>query len=101
MDRIYSFAATLYFLITDRVPPPGAARLDQDAYVPITSLAPSGYRQSFLLAIDHAMRLVPADRPHSVREWSQGLFRDRGAGEEKRASANSGGAARRQTSRAS
>ncbi|WP_088343253.1 MULTISPECIES: serine/threonine-protein kinase [Rhodomicrobium] len=71
---IYAMAATLYFLITNQVPPHAVARTANDAYVPAAQAAGSAYRQTFLAAIDAAMQLNPRARPASIQQWRSALL---------------------------
>ena len=74
---IYSFSAVIYRCICGEPPPSAAERQDAvsktgaDIYRRARILSPEGLADSMLEAVDHALRLNPAERPKSVREWTQ------------------------------
>ena len=71
---LYSFAATVYHLITGAAPEDGQKRLsalaqkEADPYVPLAGRFP-GYPRGFLAAIDDALIIVPQKRLQSADEW--------------------------------
>lgn len=72
---IYAFAATLYRAVTGERPVEATSRQLADDLVPaVKAAAGAGYRQSFLEAIDAALKLPPGERPQSVREWRPALL---------------------------
>jgi serine/threonine protein kinase len=71
---IYALGATLYLAVTGRVPTEATARMLEDGLKPSMTSARTGYRSTFLAAIDAAMRLHPRDRPQSVAAWRESLF---------------------------
>jgi len=66
---IYAFGATLYRAVTGERPVEATSRQLSDDLPPATVAAAGRYRKSFLEAIDAALRLPPAARPQSIREW--------------------------------
>ncbi len=67
---IYAFAATLYRAVTGERPMEATSRQLSDDLLPaVKAGAAGGYRESFLAAIDEALRLPPSARPQSVRAW--------------------------------
>ncbi|UYO51047.1 serine/threonine protein kinase [Rhodopseudomonas palustris] len=49
---IYSFAATVYSIVSGSPPEPATERLMEDGYVPLRSVAKGSYRRTFMDAID-------------------------------------------------
>jgi serine/threonine protein kinase len=72
---LYSFAASLYHVMSNELPVSAQLRMtaiatgDPDPYVSIKELV-SGYSESFLDAIDLALRVFPKDRIQSAADWS-------------------------------
>ena len=66
---IYAFAATLHRAVSGERPIEATSRQLSDDLTPATKAAAGQYRESFLEAIDEALRLSPGQRPQSVREW--------------------------------
>lgn len=73
---IYSFAATIYSVVSGAAPEPATERLLEDGYTPLKVAARGAYRQPFLDAIDWGLQLAPEKRPQSIGEWSRELFRE-------------------------
>ena len=67
---IYALGATLYCLLTGQVPPDAMDRLTGDRLIPPRQLNPS-VSTAVEAAILAALRLNPADRPPSVRDFRQ------------------------------
>ena len=71
---IYSFAASLYHVITKELPHNAQQRLsaiasgDEDPYVPIKGRV-DGFSDEFLGAIDYALNVFPKERFQSASEW--------------------------------
>ena len=72
---IYSLGATLYRAIAS-VPPidaiersKGILGSTRDVLVPATLIGKERYAESFLQAIDHALKFSETERPQSIREW--------------------------------
>lgn len=71
---LYSLAATLYHVITGRIPPNSQVRLSAlaghkpDPYIPLTRHT-VGYQPAFLRAIDLTLNVFPNDRPQTARDW--------------------------------
>jgi serine/threonine protein kinase len=71
---LYALGATLYHVITGKVPPESQRRLamvaegSADPYNPLAGQYP-GYPSGFLEAIDKAVRVMPRDRIQSASEW--------------------------------
>lgn len=73
---IYALAATLYEMISGAPPLDAPDRIMDDKYVPAAECAKLPYRAGFLAAIDWALRLMPRDRPQSIKEWRTAFFSD-------------------------
>ena len=71
---IYAFAATLYRAIAGSRPTEATSRQLRDEQKPVALVAKARYREKFLKAIDWAMKLLPDERPQSIREWRQSLL---------------------------
>ncbi|HEY0877374.1 MAG TPA: protein kinase, partial [Zeimonas sp.] len=71
---VYAVAAVLHFAITNRMPPASASRVMHDSLPSLASLAPSGYSQRFLEAIDRGLSIRPEERPRTVGEFRSLLF---------------------------
>lgn len=71
---LYSFAASMYHLVSGAPPEDGQKRLaslaakEPDPYVPLAGNY-EGYTEGFLEAIDKAMSSLPQDRTQSASEW--------------------------------
>ena len=71
---VYSFAASLYHVMTKELPHNAQQRLsaiasgDDDPYVSIKERV-TGYPDAFLDAIDHALNVFPKERFQSAAEW--------------------------------
>ena len=70
---IYALGATLYFLVTGKVPPDALSR-DLGEEMRTAASARGPWRPGFLAAIDRAMSVRPEDRPQSTDEWRALLF---------------------------
>ncbi|GAB4185045.1 MAG: hypothetical protein Fur006_23020 [Coleofasciculaceae cyanobacterium] len=65
---VYALAATLYFLLTGKVPTPASLRLVWDSLVPPKQRNPR-ISDTVNQAILQGMALQPEHRPQSVQEW--------------------------------
>ncbi|MGE0765281.1 MAG: serine/threonine protein kinase [Hyphomicrobiaceae bacterium] len=72
---IYALSATLYRAISGKLPPDATERIIRDDIQPLSRLATAPYRGSFLDAIDRGLAVKIEDRPQSVVEWRELLFR--------------------------
>lgn len=72
---IYALSATLYRALTGKLPPEAPERMLQDDMAPLRDLVTGAYRPSFLDAIDQGLRLRIQERPQSVVEWRELLFK--------------------------
>jgi serine/threonine protein kinase len=70
---IYALAATVYYAMVGKTPPPSVGRLMKDSFEPVASLAAGRYSDRFLRAIDHALQLRPADRTPTIAAFRQEL----------------------------
>jgi serine/threonine protein kinase len=66
----YALAAVVYYAITGKTPPPAVGRLVSDSYQPLARLAAGKYSERFLRAVDHALAVMPADRPQTARQFA-------------------------------
>ena len=71
---IYALGATLFHLLSGDRPLDAPSRLLNDKLAALQSSAMAGYRQSFLAAIDAALRLKPEARPRTVAAWRATLL---------------------------
>lgn len=72
---IYALSATLYRAIGEKLPPDATERLLRDDLQPLSRLARAAYRPGFLDAIDRGLRMKVEERPQSIVEWREALFR--------------------------
>ena len=72
---IYGLAATLYKAMTGQKPPGAMDRMVAELDLSISQTVKTGYRSSFLKAIDHGLRLRPEERPQTVATWRAMVFR--------------------------
>ena len=75
---MYALGGVCYQALTGKVPDEAMDRIRQDPTIPITEAAKGQATDSFLSAIDWALRVEEADRPQGVRVWRSALL-----GEEK------------------
>ena len=73
---IYALAATLYRLVTTRVPISSTDRSIGEAMDPASVVAAGRYPDAMLQAIDWGLNLKARERPQSVSEWRQRLLDD-------------------------
>lgn len=66
---IYALAATAYFLLTGRIPPPSAARSCGETMPSAQEMAAGLVAPDILKGIDWGLALRMADRPKSIGEW--------------------------------
>jgi serine/threonine protein kinase len=71
---IYALGATLYHAITGKRPPDAPSRVVNDEYVPAQEAALGSYRNTFLEAIDKALRTEIRERPRRIADWRTALF---------------------------
>jgi serine/threonine protein kinase len=72
---IYALAATLYKAISGKLPPDATERFIRDELPPLARVAPAAYRPGFLGAIDRGLKMKVEERPQSIVEWREALFR--------------------------
>lgn len=70
---IYALAATAYFLITGRIPPPSAARSCGETMPSVAEVAAGTVPPDILKGIDWGLALRMADRPKSIGEWRKAM----------------------------
>ena len=70
---LYAVGAVLHFALLGTPPPPATARALEDELVPLAQRHFPGMSQRFLLAIDWALAVRPADRPQSVEAMRAAL----------------------------
>ena len=71
---IYALGATLYHAITGKRPPDAPSRVVKDEYVPALDAVSGSYRDTFLDAIDKALRIEIGERPQRIADWRSALF---------------------------
>lgn len=72
---VYSLAGLLYLAVAGRPPLSAAERANGAALQPAVVAAQGRYRSEFLAAIDAGLKLEPAQRPHTIADWSKDLLR--------------------------
>ena len=70
---IYALAATAYFLLTGRIPPPSAARSCGETMPSVAEVAAGLVPPDILKGIDWGLALRMADRPKSIGEWRKAM----------------------------
>lgn len=70
---VYALAAVVYFAIVGKTPPPSVGRMVSENYQPLGKLAAGRYSASFLRAVDHALAVMPTDRPQTVQRFADEL----------------------------
>ncbi|MBY5918460.1 protein kinase [Rhizobium leguminosarum] len=73
---IYALGATFYRCLTGEAPPEASDRTIEETYVPLAGRKLTGYRQTFLEAIDWALRSRPKERPQTVGVWLGPLLKN-------------------------
>ncbi len=63
---VYALAASVHYAIMGRTPPTSVSRLLDDKFVPLSRSAAGRYSERFLLAMDRALKVRPAERTPSV-----------------------------------
>lgn len=63
---VYALAATVYWMILGRTPPPSVGRMLADSYEPLAQAAAGRYSAGFLSAIDRALAVLPERRTQSI-----------------------------------
>ena len=63
---VYALAATVHYAVAGRTPPPSVGRLMDDNFIPVSQTAAGRYSEAFLQAIDHGLRVRPADRTPTI-----------------------------------
>jgi len=66
---VYALAATVYWCITGKTPPPSVGRMLSDSYVPLTQSASGRYSARFLSAVDRALAVRPEQRTQSIEAF--------------------------------
>jgi hypothetical protein len=76
---MYAYAATLYRAVSGTRPIEATSRQLADELRPAVLVGKGRYRDTFLKAVDWALKLPPHDRPQSVPEWRRDLLGGGGA----------------------
>jgi len=63
---VYALAATMYWMVLGRTPPPSVGRMLADSYEPLTRVAAGRYSARFLNAIDTALAVLPERRTQTI-----------------------------------
>lgn len=74
---IYAAGATLYRAISGMCPVESISRTLNDELVPARQIGRGRYRDSFLRAIDAALRIQPTARPQTIAAWRAALLDDK------------------------
>ncbi len=72
---IYALSATLYRAISGKLPPDATERIVRDDVLPLARVSKGAYRASFLDAIDRGLRMKVEERPQTIVEWREMLYR--------------------------
>lgn len=70
---VYALAASVYYAINGKTPPPAVGRLVNDSYVPLAESAAGKYSDRFLRAIDHALAVKPEERTQHMAQLREEL----------------------------
>jgi serine/threonine protein kinase len=70
---VYALAATVYWCITGKTPPPAVGRMLGDSYQPLVQTAQGRYSEAFLLAVDRALAVRPEVRTQTMDALRQDL----------------------------
>ena len=70
---VYALGAVIYFAIQRKSPIASISRLEKDALPSLAALAPRGFTDQFLQAVDWALRPRPEDRPQSIAAFRDAL----------------------------
>jgi serine/threonine protein kinase len=70
---VYALAASVYYAINGKTPPPAVGRLVNDSYVPLAQSAAGKYSDRFLRAIDHALAVKPEERIQNMAQLREEL----------------------------
>jgi serine/threonine protein kinase len=70
---VYALAATVYWCITGKTPPPAVGRMMSDSYKPLVECAAGRYSEPFLQAVDRALVVKPDQRTPSIRAFRQDI----------------------------
>ena len=70
---VYALAATVYWAVTGKVPPPSVGRMLSDAYEPLARGAAGRYSAQFLDAVDRALVVLPEARTQTIDAFRRDL----------------------------
>jgi serine/threonine protein kinase len=70
---VYALAATVYWTITGKTPPPAVGRMLGDNYKPLVECAAGRYSDRFLQAVDRALVVRPEQRTPTIRAFRQDI----------------------------
>ena len=65
---VYALAASVYYAILGKTPPPAVGRLMNDSMVPLSQAVAGKYSERFLKAIDHALAVKPDERTQNIAQ---------------------------------
>ena len=65
---VYALAASVYYAILGKTPPPAVGRLMNDSMTPLSSAVAGKYSERFLKAIDHALAVKPEERTQNIAQ---------------------------------
>ncbi|RZI86812.1 MAG: serine/threonine protein kinase [Rubrivivax sp.] len=78
---VYALAATVYWTITRKTPPPAVGRMLSDNYKPLAELAAGRYSDRFLQAIDRALVVRPEQRTQDISTFRRDIGLDSPSGQ--------------------
>ena len=70
---VYALAATVYWAVTGKIPPPSVGRMLSDAYQPLAQAAAGRYSARFLEAVDRALVVLPEARTQTIDAFRRDL----------------------------
>ncbi len=78
---VYALAATVYWCIAGKPPPPAVGRMLSDTHQPLAEVGAGLYSQAFLAAVDRALVVLPDQRTQTIEAFRQDLGLDDEQGE--------------------
>jgi serine/threonine protein kinase len=70
---VYALAATVYWAVIGKIPPPSVGRMLSDAYEPLAKAAAGRYSARFLEAVDRALVVLPEARTQTIDAFRRDL----------------------------
>jgi len=70
---VYALAATVYWAVTGKTPPPSVGRIVSDEYAPLAQVGAGRYSARFLEAVDRALAVMPEARTQTIDAFRRDL----------------------------